>query len=128
MEQKAPAHILVVDDDRLVLASIGRGLRDAGYRVSVAGNGDDALEIAARDRPDLALLDVRMPGIGGLELYRQLVAKDGDLGRRFIFITGDTGSLGSSNVDTADASVLAKPFTAADLDAVLNRIVPRETP
>ena len=68
MEQKAPAHILVVDDDRLVLASIGRGLRDAGYRVSVAGNGDDALEIAARDRPDLALLDVRMPGMDGIEL------------------------------------------------------------
>lgn len=68
MQQKAPAHILVVDDDRLVLASLGRGLRDAGYRVSAAGNGEDALEIAARDRPDLALLDVRMPGMDGIEL------------------------------------------------------------
>jgi two-component system, response regulator PdtaR len=84
MQQKAPAHILVVDDDRLVLASIGRGLRDAGYRVSVAGNGEDGLEIAARDRPDLALLDVRMPGMDGIQLGA-LLARQADI--PFIYLS-----------------------------------------
>ena len=73
MSSGAPArHILVVDDDRLVLASLTRGLRQAGYRVSEASNGNDALELAQRSAPDLALLDVRMPGMNGIELGRLL--------------------------------------------------------
>src|SRR5262245_32532355 len=68
----AARHILVVDDDRLVLASLARGLRHAGFRVSEASNGKDALELARQSRPDLALLDVRMPGMDGIELGRLL--------------------------------------------------------
>jgi response regulator NasT len=65
-------HILVVDDDRLVLASLTRGLREAGYEVSEASNGDEAFELARGRNPDLALLDVRMPGMSGIELGRLL--------------------------------------------------------
>jgi response regulator NasT len=68
----AAPHILVVDDDRLVLASLSRGLRQTGYRVTEAGNGEDAFKIAERTAPDLALLDVRMPGMNGIELGRML--------------------------------------------------------
>lgn len=67
-----PAHIMIVDDDRLVLAALSRGLKDAGYRVSTAANGEDALTIAVRDLPDLALLDMRLPGMNGIELGRRL--------------------------------------------------------
>lgn len=67
-----PMHIMIVDDDRLVLAALSRGLKDAGYRVSSAANGEDAFTIAARDLPDLALLDMRMPGMNGIELGRRL--------------------------------------------------------
>ena len=77
MEKTNSTHILVVDDDRLVLASLARGLRDAGYRVTEASNGEDALEITARDRPDLALLDVRMPGMDGIELGSILAERNG---------------------------------------------------
>ncbi|MBI2296135.1 MAG: response regulator [Betaproteobacteria bacterium] len=70
--KEMPRHILVVDDDRLVLASLAEGLRDAGYRVTGAVSGEDALRSAARDLPDLALLDVRMPGMDGIELGRRL--------------------------------------------------------
>ena len=69
--------ILVVDDDRLVLAALARGLRDSGYEVSEASNGEDALEIARAKNPDLALLDVRMPGMGGIELGRLLRERTG---------------------------------------------------
>ena len=67
-----PRHILVVDDDRLVLAALSEGLRSAGYRVTGAASGEDALAMAGRDAPDLALLDVRMPGMNGIELGRRL--------------------------------------------------------
>ena len=65
-------HILVVDDDRLVLAALAEGLRGAGYRVTGAASGEDALASAGREAPDLALLDVRMPGMSGIELGRRL--------------------------------------------------------
>jgi AmiR/NasT family two-component response regulator len=65
-------HVLVVDDDRLVLASLSRGLRQAGYRVSEAASALDALALIERTVPDLALLDVRMPGTDGIELGRLL--------------------------------------------------------
>ena len=118
--------ILVVDDEAPIRRLLTRLLERRGFEVHEAETGEQALNHASVRRYGLVICDVRMPGIGGLELYRQLVAKDPDLGRRFVFITGDTGSLGSSNVDTTDASVLAKPFTAADLDAVLGRIVDRQ--
>jgi response regulator NasT len=71
----AGAHILIVDDDRLVLATLGHGLRDAGYRVSEAAEGAAALALVSRDKPDLALLDVRMPDISGVKLAERLAAE-----------------------------------------------------
>lgn len=69
---KTQRHILVVDDDRLVLAALTEGLRGAGYRVTGAASGEEALGAAERDAPDLALLDVRMPGMSGIELGGKL--------------------------------------------------------
>ena len=72
--KKPQRHILVVDDDRLVLAALAEGLRGAGYRVTGVASGEEALGSVARDAPDLALLDVRMPGMSGIEVARRLVA------------------------------------------------------
>jgi two-component system, response regulator PdtaR len=71
----ASAHILIVDDDRLVLATLGKGLRGAGYRVSEAGEAATALKLVARDPPQLALLDVRMPDSSGITLAEQLASE-----------------------------------------------------
>lgn len=60
--------ILVVDDDRLVLATLTHGLLQAGYEVIDTDNGDDAILLAREHRPDLALLDIRMEGMSGLEV------------------------------------------------------------
>ncbi len=60
--------ILVVDDDRLVLATLTHGLSEAGYEVIDADNGDDAILLARNHRPDLALLDIRMEGMSGFDV------------------------------------------------------------
>ncbi len=60
--------ILLVDDDRLVLATVSHGLAQAGYEVIDADNGDDAILLAREHRPDLALLDIRMEGMSGFDV------------------------------------------------------------
>ncbi|MDT8999319.1 response regulator [Paucibacter sp. APW11] len=64
--------ILVVDDDRLVLATLTHGLSQAGYEVLDADNGDDAILLAREHRPDLALLDIRMEGLSGFDVAAYL--------------------------------------------------------
>ncbi len=64
--------ILVVDDNRLVLATLTDGLAQAGYRVIDADNGDDAILLAREHRPDLALLDIRMEGKSGFDVAQYL--------------------------------------------------------
>jgi response regulator NasT len=76
--------LLVVDDDRLVLATLGRGLRDAGYRVLEADSGEQALALAAEHQPALALIDQQLPGMCGLEIARRLTET---ASVPFIFVT-----------------------------------------
>jgi len=64
--------ILVLDDDRLVLATVVHGLVQAGYDVIDADNGDDAILLAREHRPELALLDIRMEGKTGFDVAEYL--------------------------------------------------------
>ena len=64
--------ILVLDDDRLVLATVVHGLTQAGYDVIDADNGDDAILLAREHRPELALLDIRMEGKTGFDVAEYL--------------------------------------------------------
>ena len=64
--------ILVVDDDRLVLATVVHGLKHAGFDILDADNGDDAILLAREHRPQLALLDIRMEGKSGFDVAQTL--------------------------------------------------------
>lgn len=63
-------HILVVDDDDLMRRSVAFNLEQAGYRASSAANAEDALAMSQRERPDLVLLDIGLPGMDGLDALR----------------------------------------------------------
>lgn len=67
----ASPSVLVVDDDAQILRALRTSLRARGYEVDTAPNGETALEILARDRFDLVILDLGLPGIDGLEVIRR---------------------------------------------------------
>ena len=67
-ENPAKSTLLLVDDDRLILSTLADGLRAAGFVVLEASSGEAALRLALEADPDLAICDVRMPGMSGLEL------------------------------------------------------------
>ncbi|GLY64199.1 response regulator transcription factor [Amycolatopsis taiwanensis] len=64
--------VLVVDDDETVRDVVRRYLEAGGFRVEVAGNGTECLQLFEQSRPDLVVLDVMMPGINGLEVCRRM--------------------------------------------------------
>ncbi len=64
--------ILLADDDIITLSSLGDGLRAAGYKVVTATDGNAAVEVGLDEMPDLAILDIRMPGMSGIEAAREL--------------------------------------------------------
>ncbi|WP_428608466.1 ANTAR domain-containing response regulator [Sedimenticola sp.] len=64
--------ILVADDDVFTLTSIANGLSDAGYAVISASDGETAVRLGLLEHPDLAILDIRMPGMTGIEAAREL--------------------------------------------------------
>jgi two-component system, OmpR family, response regulator RegX3 len=70
--EQAGASILVVDDEPMLLDSLTMSLENQGYRVRTALDGPDALAQAARERPDLVLLDLMLPGLDGMEVCRRL--------------------------------------------------------
>lgn len=83
--------ILIVEDEKALADAYRIILEKHKYQVSVAGDGEEALTIIARDEPDLVLLDMKMPKMGGLEFLRQLDKEKSDT-RVIVFSNQDTQS------------------------------------
>jgi CheY-like chemotaxis protein len=111
----APAkrRILIVDDDQLLLQFISEVLAHAGYETVTAASGEEALRQVAEREPDLALLDITMPGMTGLELARRLSA-DTSVPFMFLSAVGDAESAREAAVHGA-VGYLMKPVDAARL-------------
>jgi len=66
------AHILLIEDDASLAANLCDVLQDDGFKVTVCHRGDEGLRRASGDACDVVLTDLRLPGLGGLELVKQL--------------------------------------------------------
>jgi two-component system response regulator MprA len=112
------AHVLVVDDDEPIAASLRRALEYEGYRVSVAPDGPSALVAAAGERPDLVVLDRMLPGIDGMGVCRRLRADDPGL--LILMLTArDATADRVAGLDAGADDYLVKPF---DYDELLARV------
>jgi len=88
--------VMVVDDDRLVLATLCAGLRQAGIEVIEADSGDEAILLARRHKPQLAILDMRMQGKSGMDVARYLAANT-RTGFLFLSAFNDTATIEEAN-------------------------------
>ena len=113
--------VLIVDDAPAVRDSLRRLVSSLPEvdGVSLASSGDEALARCLTERPDLVLLDVRMPGGGGADVFREIRARYPRLVGRTLFMSGDLSAEMSELVGTGHAGVLAKPF---DLGALLQTV------
>lgn len=112
--------LLLVDDDEVFRTRLARALGDRGYEVRTAGNFDDACALAAQDSPELAVVDLRMPGRSGLELVKELRALDATT--RVVVLTG-YGSIATAveAMKLGAVHYLPKPADADDVIAAFQR-------
>ena len=104
------ANILLVDDDRLVLATLKQGLSKVGYTVTAYDNGQDALEFYRSSPPDLVVLDLRMPGLSGLVTARAMLES---AYRPILMLSAcDDQAIVREAVTTGVAGYLVKPIEA----------------
>ncbi len=115
-EKQARARILVVDDEKVITELVKRVLDGEGYEVDTANNAAEALKMIEGGRYHLILLDVKMPGMDGVELYQRIKDIARSLARRVVFITGDVmGADTERFLSEARAARLDKPFSAEQL-------------
>jgi len=112
--------ILVVDDEPDIRETLAEILEHSGFLVDIAGSGHEALAMIQANSYDGILSDIRMPGLNGMELHRQLVTLRPELADRFVVVTGDdlSGAV-RAFVDETGVPVIEKPFGPADVRRVL---------
>jgi len=115
--------VLLVDDDDDLRELLQGLFRAHGYAVQSASNGITALEIAASFRPEVTVLDIRLPDMDGYELARKLRQVEGLERIRLVALTGYDGEHASERSREAGIDEhLVKPITMASLTALFDRI------
>lgn len=112
--------ILVVDDEEGIRKVLSVSLRDKGYEVFTAENGEVGLDILIQMKPTIVLADIRMPGMDGIELLQNIKAESPDIEVIMISGHGDM-ELAISSLQFEAADFITKPIDDADLDVALKR-------
>ena len=124
----AGAKLLVVDDEPTVLQLLNQVLTDEGHQVETVANASDALARIESNRYSLIILDIKMPGMSGIELYQRLPNIARSLVRRVVFITGDViGARTTAFLSKTKAPYIFKPFSTAELKKAVNSILAEGT-
>ncbi len=110
------ASILVVEDEAKLASAVVDALRDAGYIVQHAPNGEEALARVKTEAFDLVICDLKMPKLDGRAFYKMLAAAAPGLSKRVIFVTGDLADTDAEEfLEESGCRWLAKPFRLGDL-------------
>ncbi len=119
-----PARLLVIDDDAKIRSVVRRGLVYEGYRVLDAATGEEGIEKAREQSPDLVVLDVMLPGIDGLEVCRRLRAS-GDEVAILMLTARDEVRDRVEGLETGADDYLVKPFSFEELLARIHALLRR---
>ena len=114
--------ILLVDDDVNLLAMLGDYLEGEGYEVTRAESGEKALQLLRGLSPDMIILDMMMPGIGGIGVLDRLALPDGTFRFPILVLTAKS-SMAEYFADKQVAGFLAKPCDPEDLSLEVSRII-----
>ena len=116
--------ILVVDDEAHILHVVSLKLQNAGFEVSTAADGEEALELAEADPPDLIITDFHMPVMNGVELCRALRANEALKDIPAVILTARGYALEPEDMDQAGIrTVLSKPFSPRGLLATVHEVL-----
>ena len=118
------AHVLVVDDDPQLREALSRALELDGYDVSTASNGAKALDAISSSRPDVMVLDVMMPYVGGLDVCRTLRDRKDRLPILVLTARDEVGDR-VAGLDAGADDYLTKPFALEELRARLRALLRR---
>ncbi len=119
--KKMKASILVVDDENIVRDIAKRVLSAEGHKVDISGNGLEALSKIKGKEYDLILLDIKMPGMNGIDLYKRIQKVAQHVSRKVVFMTGDImGPDTEKFLDKTRASHIEKPFDAKQLNTTVH--------
>jgi len=114
--------VAIVDDDELFRRSIERLVRSAGFTVEAFGSAEDFLERGDMDRTACAILDMKLPGMSGLDLQQRLIAKPTPI--PVVFVSAhDEAMMQASALRAGAVAFLKKPFDNSTLLDVLSRSI-----
>ena len=120
----AAVHVLVLDDERSIGMLLEKWLRSSGYEATVATSGDEAVRLVREIRFDAVLCDHRMAGMTGTEVFDAIVAVHPELGRRFVFMSGDVLNPELREfVERRGIGLLAKPFDRDTVRSTLESVL-----
>lgn len=121
-----PQTVLIVDDEPVIRILIQAALADKPLRILEASSGADAIDVAERERPNLVLLDVGLPGLSGLEVCKRLKSSASTSGIAIVMITAlaQTTDREASFAVGADGHI-TKPFSPLKLCIEVDRLLAR---
>ena len=120
--------ILVADDESHILHVVSLKLRNAGYTVVTARDGQEALELAQQHKPDLLITDYHMPQLSGLELCQKLKQDPNTSGIPAIMLTARGYHLEPSDTEKSGIlRMLSKPFSPRNLLSTVNEVLEHQT-
>jgi DNA-binding response OmpR family regulator len=118
------ARIVVAEDDEDILRLVGFILRRQGYTVLEARTGTEALDVIRRERPDLALLDLRLPDLTGLQVVRALAADATVEPLPLIMLSASAQAADvEAGLSAGVAAYVPKPFTPQQLSDVVAEVL-----
>jgi two-component system, OmpR family, alkaline phosphatase synthesis response regulator PhoP len=116
--------ILVADDESHILHVVSLKLRNAGYSVITAADGQEALELAQAERPDLLITDYHMPQLSGLELCQKLKQDPATAHIPAIMLTARGYQLDPKDTEQSGIlRMLSKPFSPRQLLSTVNEVL-----